>query len=313
MGVPAQGGGAADGPAGRPYAAAMTSDAAPVPDDPAAWTGERVANWLRLSAGLERQLAPVSDVLFAAAALAPGERVLDVGCGTGPTTREAAGAVGPDGSVTGLDVSAGMLEAAASVPVPDGAAPITWTPGDAVTWDAPAAAFDAVISRFGVMFFSDPAAAFATLAGATAPGGRLAVAVWARRDESPLFEVPLAAALEVTRAHGVADPEGLEPDGGPFSLGDPAAVTALLERAGWSDVAVTPHRLALPFGGGLTPADAAATAAGFGPNRILFADLDDDVRAEAVARVAEVLGHHVDGDGHVVLDGRIFTITARRG
>ena len=95
------------------------------------WEGERVARWIRQSEGLERQLEPVSDVLFAAARLQPGERVLDVGCGTGPTTRRAAAAVGPDGAVTGLDVAAPMLAHAASLPVPPGSAPIEWVETDA--------------------------------------------------------------------------------------------------------------------------------------------------------------------------------------
>ncbi len=78
------------------------------------WSGDRVERWLRQAAGLERQLAPVSEVLFAAARLSPGESVLDVGCGTGPTTYAAARAVGPTGRVCGLDVSGEMLVAAAA-------------------------------------------------------------------------------------------------------------------------------------------------------------------------------------------------------
>lgn len=288
-------------------------DAASAADD-GAWSGDRVANWLRLSAGIERQLGPVSEALFAAAALRPDERVLDVGCGTGPTTREAAAAVGPDGAVTGLDVSGEMLEAAAAVPVPDGAAPITWTTADAVTWAPPEGAVDVVISRFGVMFFSDPRQAFANLARAAAPTGRLAVAAWARRDVCELFSVPLEAALAVTRAHGLPDSDDDWPvDGGPFSLGDVPATTSLLEGAGWSEVEATAHRLVLPFGGGLAPAEAAETAAGFGPTRILFADLEGDVRDEAVAAIASAMADHVDAHGHVTLDGHVIVYTATRG
>lgn len=276
------------------------------------WAGDRVARWLRQAEGLERQLAPVSEVLFAGAALAPGERVLDVGCGTGPTTREAAGLVGPTGAVTGLDVSAAMLDAAASAPAADAAAPIEWVVADAVTWSPPEAAYDAVISRFGVMFFSDPPAAFAHLAEATRPGGRLALAVWVRRDESDLFGVPLHATLEVRRRHGLADPDGIPQDGGPFSLGDVAAATALLEGAGWADVTATAHPLSLPFGGGLAPEPAAEAAADFGPTRIAFEDLADDVRAEARAAIADAFRSHVDGHGHVVLGGRINLLTGSR-
>lgn len=282
------------------------------PADGDAWEGERVARWLRQSEGLERQLAPVSEVLFAAAALRPGERVLDVGCGTGPTTREAARAVGPDGAVTGLDVAAAMLDAAALVPAGEGAASIDWVVADAVAWAPPAADHDVVLSRFGVMFFSDPPAAFAHLAAATRPGGRLAVAVWLRRDESELFAIPLRAVLDVRRAHGLADPDDIPDDGGPFSLADPAATTALLEGAGWADVAVATHALDLPFGGGLPPEAAAGAAADFGPTRIALDGLADDVRAEAMAAIAAAFAARTDAAGHVVLGGRVHVVTARR-
>jgi SAM-dependent methyltransferase len=281
------------------------------------WAGERVARWLRQAEGLERQLAPVSEALFATAALAPGERVLDVGCGTGPTTRQAAATVGPDGAVTGLDVSPAMLDAAASVPVPEPAAPIEWVTADAVTWSPPAGAHDAVISRFGVMFFSDPLTAFANLAEATRPGGRLAVAVWDRRDESDLFAVPLHAALAVRSAAGVGDTDSMPADGGPDDVGasslcDVAATAALLERAGWSDAGATHHRLALPFGGGLDPRAGAEAAADFGPTRLALDGLDDDVRAAAVDAIATAFEAHLDDDGHVVLGGSILVLTATR-
>jgi SAM-dependent methyltransferase len=285
--------------------------ATPTPDDD--WSGgDRAARWLRQSAGLERQLAPVSDLLFAAAALQPGERVLDVGCGTGPTTRHAAVAVGSGGAVTGLDVAGGLLEAAASVPVDGDAAGIEWVEADAVSWTPPADGFDVVISRFGVMFFSDPAAAFANLAAATRPGGRLAVAVWAHRHHSPLFEVPLQAVLDVRRAHGLGEPAGLAPDGGPFSLGDVAATGALLVGAGWSDVDTREHDIDLLMAGGLDPEAAAAASTDFGPTRLALADLDADLEREAVAAVADRYGDHVDDHGRVVLAGRVIVVTARR-
>lgn len=288
------------------------TDGASAPGDDDAWAGDRVARWLRQAEGLEVQLAPVSEVLFATAALAPGERVLDVGCGTGPTTREAALRVGPDGSVIGLDVSAAMLAAAAAAPTPEGAAPIEWVTADAVTWSPPEAAVDAVISRFGVMFFRDPPTAFAHLATATRPGGRLAVAVWARRDESDLFGVPLHAALGALRAHDVAAPAGLAEDAGPFSLADLAASVALLEGAGWADAAGVSHHLRLPFGGGLPPRAAAEAAADFGATRVALEGLADDVAAAAVDAIAEAFEDHVDGSGHVVLGGHVIVLTATK-
>lgn len=292
---------------GSAYSHSMTSTSA---DD--AWAGDRVQRWLRLAPGLERQLAPVSEVLFAAARLRTGEQVLDVGCGTGPTTRDAALAVGPDGSVTGLDISADMLGAAATIEATEGSGTLDWVVADPVEWDGPTAAFDVVLSRFGVMFFTDPAAAFATLARAMRPGGRLAVAVWDRRPESDLFELPLQDVLAVRRAHGLADPDGLAPDGGPFSLSDREGTITMLEAVGWRDVATETHRLPLPFGGGLDAAGAAEAAVDFGPTRLALADLHDDVQAEAVAAITATFADHLDPAGHVVLEGSVVVVTALR-
>ena len=139
--------------------------------------------------------------------------------------------------MVGADVSADMLAAAAADDLPVGAAPITWVEADAATWDPGTERFDIVISRFGLMFFADPRAAFANLGNAVRPGGRLVAAVWPPRPASALFEVPLAAALAELTAAGIA-PEVPPPDEGAFSLGDPAAVGALLRAAGWSDADV---------------------------------------------------------------------------
>ena len=96
--------------------------------------------------------------------------MLDVGCGTGPTTRRAAAAVGGGGAVTGLDISSTMLQTAAAAPVAEGAAPIEWLQVDAVEWSPLSSEFDVVLSQFGVMFFSDPVRAFANLAAGNPPG-----------------------------------------------------------------------------------------------------------------------------------------------
>jgi SAM-dependent methyltransferase len=176
-----------------------------------------------------------------------------------------------------------------------------------VDWSPPVGGFDVVLSRFGVMFFTDPPKAFANLAAAAAPQGRLAMATWARRDDSDLFAVPYRAALE---ALGGASP--LPDDEGPFSLPDPATITPLLEGAGWADVHVAVRTLELPYGGGLLPIPAAETALDFGPTRVLTADLDDVARRRALDAIAHALGDHVDGEGHVVLQGTILITTARR-
>ena len=285
-------------------------------DDADVWDGDRVERWLRQAEGLERQLAPVSEVLLDAARLAPGESVLDVGCGTGPTTVAAAALVGPTGRVRGLDVSSAMLAAAAGSAAGAPGAPIEWIEADAVTWAPPTTDVEVVLSRFGVMFFSDPARAFANLAAATVAGGRLSVAVWRRRDESPLFAVPLHAAIGALRSGG-GDDAALDAllaadGGGPFSLHDEGALTDLLGAAGWADVTVTAHTLDLRFAGGLPPAAAAEAALDFGPTRLAVADAGEDERVRARAAIAESFADHLDDDGTVVLAGAINVVTAVR-
>src|SRR5687768_5228674 len=138
-----------------------------------AWTAERATRWIAMTDAIDGQFTMVLDLLLAAADLRPGERVLDVGCGTGPSTREAAALVGTHGSVVAADVSTEMIAAASARPVTDGAAPIEWVVADVQTWQTGGAPFDIVLSRFGVMFFDDAATAFANLHAMAASGGRL--------------------------------------------------------------------------------------------------------------------------------------------
>jgi SAM-dependent methyltransferase len=275
------------------------------------WSGERAQRWVRMSESLERQLLPVSELLFAAAALRPGERVLDVGVGTGPTTRQAASIVGPSGAVTGVDIAAEMLVAAADRPSDPDAAPIEWRQADVATWQPEVEPYDVVMSRFGVMFFDDPVAAFANLHRVTAAGGRLVVAVWAERTASPFFELPYSIVMEHRRRWGIGVEEP-SAEGGPFSLSDPAVARDVLGRAGWADVSSAPRPVLLAVGGGLPPAEAARISLDVGPARLMSEDLDDDQLGQIRDAVTEVYVDHVDGQGHVVLEAAPVIITARR-
>jgi ubiquinone/menaquinone biosynthesis C-methylase UbiE len=274
---------------------------------PDAWDDERTARWVRQAEGIERQLQPVSEVLFAAAQLRSGERVLDIGCGTGPTTRQASALVGPTGGVTGVDITSEMLSAAATIPADPQGAPIEWLLADPVSWTPPTPHHDVVLSRFGVMFFSDPEAAFKNLADGVGPDGRLAVATWARRGESEMFQVPFGAALGA-----LGQPDELPQDEGPFSLSDPAVIGRLLGDAGWRDVVPVVHQLRLPYAGGVDSATAAEASLDFGPTRIVTKDLDDADRARVVAAITEALRPY-EVDGTVLLHGTVLVTTARRG
>jgi SAM-dependent methyltransferase len=273
------------------------------------WAGGRAARWAAQWEAMERQLAPAADLLLATAAPAPGERVLDVGCGTGATTRVAASAVGTGGAVVGVDVAAEMLDVARTVPIAGAAAPIDWVLADATGWDGPSGGFDLVLSRFGVMFFDDPATAFTNLHRLTAPGGRLCIATWERRTESALFDVPLAVVLERCAAWDL-EPEVPDLDWAPCSL-HPEACVDLLARTGWSDVQTRTHRVPLYPGGRVGPVAAAAASLESGIARLVADPLTEAQRDEIRASMAEVYAGHLDADGVVVLDGAVVVTTAR--
>ena len=277
-----------------------------------AWEGERVARWIASASSLEPQLAPVSDALFEVAALRPGERVLDIGCGTGPTTHRAAAMVGPTGAVTGLDVSAEMLDAARASAVADATTAATdWVAADATHWAGPADLFDVVISRFGVMFFDDPAAAFANLAALTRPGGRLVVAVWSHRRDNPLFEIPLAAALAVRDGFRLPPVDVPSAYLGAFSLSEPDDVRDLLRGNGWADIEIDERRLRLPLAGGRPLDEAARSTLEVGPTRVVTDDMDPSQKAAVVVAIAEALLPHQVGSA-VVLDASIHIVSAGR-
>ena len=275
---------------------------------PITWRQEDTERWLSVADQRERGLEPVLTVLLEAAGLVPGEHVLDVGCGTGPTTRAAALAVRPGGTVTGLDLAPELVaEAARRVQEPE----VRWLAGDATEVALPAAHFDAVISRFGVMFFADPMTAFAHLAGATRPGGRLAVAVWPARDEVEQFALPYAAALRALTQAGI-EPDEPDPQRGPFSMGREDEALSLLTAAGWSDVEIRSEEPLLPVAG--PAADLATVARGMletGHAGVLLDDAPTDVVAAAARDLEARLTERARADG-VHLGGRVHLLLAVR-
>ena len=282
------------------------SDTPPAPQAPV-WDDARVAGWLASAPARERQLAPISEALFGYAALRPGERVLDVGVGTGPTTATAREAVQPDGRVTGIDIAEGMIEAAKRVvSAPD----IEWLVGDVTTYAFPAAAYDVAISRFGVMFFSDPVAAFTRLHDAVRPGGRLAIATWCLLDATALFGIPYTIATTTLNRLGV-DYAPVPADFSMFSLGDPAHVSEVLGAAGWREIRSVPDNRIVYAGGASTPESAADDAVESGPLRVLLEGLPDDAVAEVRQALRDDFTRRSDGNGVPLPAGFMVTTAVR--
>jgi SAM-dependent methyltransferase len=210
------------------------------------WNEDAGPKWVDLATHLERLIRPVGEAALECAAVAPAERVIDVGCGCGQSTLELARRVGPRGAVLGIDLSEPMLGVARERARQHGLAALRLERGDAQVFAFERGAADLVFSRFGVMFFADPAAAFANLRAALRPGGRLVFACWRALAENPWMRLP----LEVVARHVALPPP--PPDGapGPFSLAEEARVRSILAGAGFEDVALQPRGFELDPAGG---------------------------------------------------------------
>ena len=202
----------------------------------------------------------------------PGERLLDVGCGTGGATFPAAALVGPDGAVVGADVSSAVVQVAAERAARAGAGNVTFQVADMQTARVAGGPFDAAMSQFGVMFFDDPVAAFANIRAHLRPGGRLCFTCWQPAGGNAWSYAALIADL-------ISRPAREGPRPGPFSLANDAGVVALLDQAGFHAVEVTSHRAAVEVPLNAVVDDAELALMGVPPDRI----------AEAWERVARHL------------------------
>lgn len=270
------------------------------------WAGEVGERWLANLDAFESQIAPVGDALFARAAFAPGERVIDVGCGGGGTTMRIARAVAPGGSALGLDISPALVAEARRRAEAAGIANIAFTCADAATGTPEGAPFDRLYSRFGSMFFGDPAAAFANLRAMLRPGGRIDLAVWAPSNENPW----MTETIGVIARH-LELPPRVPNAPGPFAFGDTDYLRAILAAAGFSAPDIGVWEDLQPIGGpGATPARAAEfiTTATSIADALKPADpgVAARIRADVAAQFAR---HHVPGKG-VLLGGKVWLVSA---
>jgi ubiquinone/menaquinone biosynthesis C-methylase UbiE len=239
--------------------------------------------------------------LRAAYGIRPGDQVLDVGCGTGLTTREAARAAAP-GRVVGVDVSERMLERAREVTAAERLGNVRYELGDAQVHRFDPAGFDVAISRFGTMFFSDPVAAFGNIAAALRPEGRLLLLVWQRFEDNEWARAIDAALGDAAQP----PPRGADA----FSLGDAEATARILELAGFDGIRFEDVHEPVLYGHDLHAA--LAFVRGFQSTSTALASLNNGEAARTVERLRETLAAHCSDERGVVLDSHSWLITARR-
>lgn len=270
------------------------------------WTAG-ASGWVENEAIFDAVFAPVTAAVVEAASLAPQQRLLDVGCGSG-TLLKAAVAEGLD--VVGVDISEGMAEAARRR-VPQATVLVE----DAQEVDllalAPGAAFDRVVSRFGVMFFADPVAAFANIRRATAPEARLAFACWRAEEENPMFALGTSVLIERLAAQPAPDPGAP----GPMAFADRDRLLSVLTDAGWSDIVADPLDFTCDYGIGGTDGveERLAGILGTTTGRRARAQLEPELGADGWADLldevrAELRRHLVDGV--VRFPGACWLVTA---
>ena len=230
----------------------------------------------------------------AAYGISPGDVVVDIGCGTGLTTREAARAAAP-GRVVGVDVSERMLERARQVTAAERLDNVRYELGDAQVHRFDPAGFDVAISRFGSMFFNDPGAAFANIAAALRPGARLVLLVWQRYERNEWVRTFDAALGDAARPP--------QPGADPFSLGAADATAGILEGAGFDGMRFEDVHEPVLYGHDLDAAIAFIRG---------WQDTSDGEAAHTDARLRETLAAHYSAERGVVFASRSWLITARR-
>ena len=265
------------------------------------WDGVEGDFWTDNADQFDRSVAAYDETLLGAAALRPTDRALDIGCGTGQTTRAVSRAV-PSGSALGVDLSAKMIALARRRAADDGIVNVRFEQVDAQIHPFDDESFDLAISRTGTMFFGDPTAAFGNIARATRPSGRLVLLTWRDMAHNEWIR-SFFGALAAGRDLPMPPPDAV----GPFALSDPARVRRILDDSGYADVDLTAVEAPMDFG---SDVDAALHLV-LGVVGWLLEGLDDASREGAIDSLRRSLTDHKTATG-VLYGSAAWVITARR-
>ncbi|MCK6556614.1 class I SAM-dependent methyltransferase [Candidatus Binatia bacterium] len=271
------------------------------------WNEVYGPKWVALHEMIDAQITPLGHLTMDRAGIGRDQRVLDIGCGCGATSLEMARRVGPNGEVVGIDVSSVMLGRAQSAAEVAAIHNVRFENADAQTYPFDGAAFDLLFSRFGVMFFNDPEAAFRNLRGALLPGGRLAFVCWRPLQDNPWMFVPLMAAAQ----HVELPPPPPPRSPGPFAFAEADYISSFLPAAGFVDLDLVDvdHDLAIAGDAGVLAA--AELMMEMGPAAAALREADPAVRPRVLEAIKAALEPYMTPAG-VRMPSAARIVTARR-
>ncbi len=268
----------------------MAEASGPNAKEIAYWNGANGRKWVRFQESMDRMLEPLSRHAMDTAGIIAGQSVLDIGCGCGGTSLDLARRVGPDGSVTGIDISSDMLARAVARAAAEPDLPLRFLNADASTesWTAQR---DHAFSRMGVMFFRDPLSSFANIGGALKSGGRFTFVCWGNRARNTWRSIPMAVAERHIELPSSTPPD--EP--GPFAFADGDRIRRIMTEAGFAEIRVEALECDLLLGE--TVEGAAEHAVQLGPLGNVLREATTAVQARVAHEMQEALSPHLQSDG----------------
>lgn len=265
----------------------MTDQNRPNRDQAALWNEASGRTWVDMQAVLDEMLAPFLEPLVGGTLSTSTSRVLDIGCGAGATTLAIAQQLGPSGLCLGVDISAPLVAAARERAAAQQLRSAEFRHADAQTYELQPAAFDAVVSRFGVMFFDDPVAAFANIRRAARPAASLAFVAWRSPADNPFMTAAARAAAPLLPNLKAPDPTAP----GQFAFADAERVRSILRESGWTDVDVS----ALDVEGSVSKADLLTYVTRLGPVGLALREVDEASRSAIIAAVHAAMEPYLHG------------------